>query len=466
MEGLATRVLVGSPTLHPLQFRTKPKPTHSLPSLKFPRSLPIPTKITTRASLRFTHSTTFQVPKSLALIHSPQANLRTKICCFFSRRSQGQAPKEEDRPKAKLGWGWLLVISVAFALLNFQGPFCRPALAAWDILPAAFTIRLQIRKLGRALKRLDRKMGKKEREKVRAWLDSVEPKIKQEMEEYLSEKPDPQLVEPKAKEVTQELVEAFPDLEPKAEGVENTMKEVYPYLESVGEEELVGNMAKLGVYIWVKAGDFKRAVKILDRMIEREPSKAQWIKLKEGLLKYAARREMKANRPQAAREYFEEFLELQPFNARVLQELAVAMHKIGQDAAMVNLVKERVQQAKKVKSEKDVYNMKLLLGNVYIVQGNLEEALKQYERLTRENPNDYKAYLAQGIIYSVLDRKDEAEEQFEKYYKVVPDSVPHEAFLDNIVVEAMAQGRKFFKEEKKEQLLRRRGKIRKALRRT
>ncbi|KAH9325598.1 hypothetical protein KI387_005776 [Taxus chinensis] len=136
----------------------------------------------------------------------------------------------------------------------------------------------------------------------------------------------------------------------------------------------------------------------------------------------------------------------------------MVMHKRGEDAAMVEMLEERLQRAQKLQLETEAYNIKLLLAHAYILQDNPEEALKQYQCLVDENPKDFRPYLCQGILYSVLGKNDEAEERFQIYRSRVPKHFPRHEFLDGVMMKAMTEGHKRYKERKKEEELLAQGK--------
>uniref|UniRef100_A0A0D6R4F8 Uncharacterized protein n=1 Tax=Araucaria cunninghamii TaxID=56994 RepID=A0A0D6R4F8_ARACU len=157
------------------------------------------------------------------------------------------------------------------------------------------------------------------------------------------------------------------------------------------------------------------------------------------------------DKPHEAKAIFQQILRRAPSNAHALQGLATVMHKLGEDDVMLKMVEELLQKAVEQKSVEEAYNMKLVLAHVYIVQDNLEEALKQYQHLIDENSKDFRPYLCQGIIYSVLGKKDKAEELFEKYLSFVPDSFSRHDFLNEIMLKVQTEAGKLSEERKKQE---------------
>ncbi|GMY18030.1 protein SLOW GREEN 1, chloroplastic [Fagus crenata] len=74
-----------------------------------------------------------------------------------------------------------------------------------------------------------------------------------------------------------------------------------------------------------------------------------------------------------------------------------------------------------------------LFENALLMDGvgkkNVDEALKSYQELAKEDPNDFRPYFCQGMIYRLLDRNVEAREQFTKYRQLSPKKFEVEGYL-------------------------------------
>ncbi|CAN6991039.1 unnamed protein product [Brassica rapa subsp. trilocularis] len=64
---------------------------------------------------------------------------------------------------------------------------------------------------------------------------------------------------------------------------------------------------------------------------------------------------------------------------------------------------------------KEVRDVRLIIACIEFLQKNVDEALKSYEQLTKEDPKEFRPYFCRGMIYSLLDNNAEAKEQFAKY---------------------------------------------------
>ncbi|PSS30263.1 Protein SLOW GREEN 1 like [Actinidia chinensis var. chinensis] len=105
-------------------------------------------------------------------------------------------------------------------------------------------------------------------------------------------------------------------------------------------------------------------------------------------------------------------------------------------AAVFEMLNKALEVARREKRVTEERNIRILIAQMHVVQGELEEGLKNFQILIDENPRDFRPYLCQGIIYGLLNKKKEAEEQFEIYRSLVPEEFPQRGFLDDIVLAA------------------------------
>ncbi|KAI5672849.1 hypothetical protein M9H77_13213 [Catharanthus roseus] len=129
------------------------------------------------------------------------------------------------------------------------------------------------------------------------------------------------------------------------------------------------------------------------------------------------------------------------------QGLAMVMHKNFEGPAVFEMLDKALEVARREKKVNEERNIRILIGQMYLVKGELEEALASFQALINENPRDFRPYLCQGIVYSLLDRKDEAKEQFEIYQSLVPEEFPQRQFLDDVVLAAKTESRQQLEKE-------------------
>ncbi|XP_024978590.1 protein SLOW GREEN 1, chloroplastic [Cynara cardunculus var. scolymus] len=195
-------------------------------------------------------------------------------------------------------------------------------------------------------------------------------------------------------------------------------------------------------HLKMKRGKTKEAIGYVERLIDVEPKEVEWRLLQ--ALCYEMIGEYSK-----AKSFFKKILKGRPLLLRALHGLAMLMHKNHEGPAvfeMLNKALEIAQQKEKVPEER---NIRILIAQMHVVKGELDDALKLFKDLIDENPRDFRPYLCQGIIYSLLDRKDEAEEQFSTYQSLLPDEFPERGFLDDVVLAAKTEIRQKRKNELK-----------------
>ncbi|KAL6219974.1 hypothetical protein ACLB2K_007732 [Fragaria x ananassa] len=127
--------------------------------------------------------------------------------------------------------------------------------------------------------------------------------------------------------------------------------------------------------------------------------------------------------------------------------LALVMHKRREGPAVFVMLDKALKIAHREKRVIEERNIRILIAQMHVVKGQLEEGLNLFQDLVTEDPRDFRPYLCQGIIYSLLDQKKEAAEQFEIYRALVPEEVSQKGFLDDVVLAAkMKPGEQLQKE--------------------
>ncbi|KAJ7956929.1 Protein SLOW GREEN 1 chloroplastic [Quillaja saponaria] len=148
-----------------------------------------------------------------------------------------------------------------------------------------------------------------------------------------------------------------------------------------------------------------------------------------------------------AKRLFKEILEERPLMLRALHGLALVMHKNLEGPAVFDMLNKALELARREKRVPEERNIGILIAQMHVVKGDLEEGLKRFQDLVNENPRDFRPYLCQGIIYSLLDKKTEAEEQFETYRALAPEEFPQRGFLDDVVLTAKTASQEQFQKE-------------------
>lgn len=197
---------------------------------------------------------------------------------------------------------------------------------------------------------------------------------------------------------------------------------------------------KVVLYGKMRRGKTKEAVKYVERLINEEPDEVEWRLLM--ALCYETMGQFST-----AKRLFKKILEERPLLLRALHGLALVMHKNHEGPAVLEMLNKALDTARREKRVTEERNIKILIAQMHVVKGELDEALKKFQDLVNENPRDFRPYLCQGIIYSLLDKKKEADGQFETYRALAPKEFPQRGFLDDVVLAAKTQSRERFQKE-------------------
>nr|XP_043618573.1 protein SLOW GREEN 1, chloroplastic [Erigeron canadensis] len=201
------------------------------------------------------------------------------------------------------------------------------------------------------------------------------------------------------------------------------------------------------VFHWkMKRGKTKEAVEYVERLIVIEPKEVEWRLLQ------ALCYEMIGDYGKA-KNLFRNILKERPLLLRALHGLAMVMHKNLEGPAVFEMLNKALEIARQRKKVSDERNIRILIAQMHVVKGELDDALKLFKDLINENPRDFRPYLCQGIIYSLLDKKEEAEEQFLTYQSLLPDEFPQRGFLDDVVLAAKREIRQRHKKGVKPEFL-------------
>ncbi|XP_052203857.1 protein SLOW GREEN 1, chloroplastic [Diospyros lotus] len=172
----------------------------------------------------------------------------------------------------------------------------------------------------------------------------------------------------------------------------------------------------------LEAGEDEEALEVLKKLVAAQPEETDWKFLMARLLN-------EMGKPKEAKEVFEEILKLNPLSFEALFENALLMDRCGEENAVITRLEEALRIAEDDKKAKEARDVRLIMAQIQFLQKNVDEALRSYEELAREDPNDFRPYFCKGMIYSLLDRNKEAKEEFAKYRELSPKKFEVEGYL-------------------------------------
>ncbi|KAJ8770002.1 hypothetical protein K2173_009085 [Erythroxylum novogranatense] len=169
-------------------------------------------------------------------------------------------------------------------------------------------------------------------------------------------------------------------------------------------------------------GEDGEALKVLERLVSEQPSEVEWKFLTARLLN-------EMGQTQNARQMFEEILQLNPLSFEALFENALLMDRCGEGQGVISRLQEALDIAQEENKVKEARDVRLIMAQIQFLQKNVDEALKSYDQLSKEDPSDFRPYFCRGMIYSLLDRNEEARDEFSKYRELSPRKFEVEGYL-------------------------------------
>ncbi|XP_059278688.1 protein SLOW GREEN 1, chloroplastic [Lycium ferocissimum] len=172
----------------------------------------------------------------------------------------------------------------------------------------------------------------------------------------------------------------------------------------------------------LEAGEDEESLKILRKLSSAQPENTEWKFLTARLLN-------EMGKVLEAREVFEEILSITPLSFEALFENALLMDRCGEGVKVLQRLEEALRIAEEENKVKEGRDVRFIMAQVQFLQKNVEEALRNYDELEKEDPKDFRPYFCKGMIYSLLDRNKEAREQFAKYRELSPKKFEVEGYL-------------------------------------
>ncbi|KAI3698471.1 hypothetical protein L2E82_42043 [Cichorium intybus] len=172
----------------------------------------------------------------------------------------------------------------------------------------------------------------------------------------------------------------------------------------------------------LEAGEDEESLKILKKLVSAQPENLDWKFLMARLLN-------EMGDVESARVALEEILTQNPLSFEALFENALLMDSCGEGEAVIKRLEKALEIAEEEKKEKEARDVRLIIAQVQFLQKNIDEALRSYDELLTEDPNDFRPYFCKGMIYSLMDKNDEAKVQFAKYRELSPKKFEVEGYL-------------------------------------
>lgn len=224
---------------------------------------------------------------------------------------------------------------------------------------------------------------------------------------------------PARAETQQVLSEELTSEEEKAQEKDFSSSALSEFVES--NSEAIQALKKL-LEQKLESGEDEESLKILKDLVSAQPDEWEWKILMARLLN-------EMGETQKAQSIFEEILSKNPLSFEALFENALLMDRNGEGEEVNRRLEEALKLAEEESKAKEARDVRLIIAQIQFLQKNVEEALRSYEELTKEDPDDFRPYFCKGMIYSLLDKNAEAAEQFAKYRELSPKKFDVEGYL-------------------------------------
>lgn len=172
----------------------------------------------------------------------------------------------------------------------------------------------------------------------------------------------------------------------------------------------------------LEAGEDEESLSILKSISSAQPDNLEWKFLLARLLNEMGKIE-------ESRDAFEEILSKNPLSFEALFENALLMDRSGEREAVMGRLQEALRVAEDEMKMKEARDVKFIMAQMQFLRKNVDEALRSYEELEREDPSDFRPYFCKGMIYSLMDKNVEARQQFAKYRELSPKKFEVEGYL-------------------------------------
>jgi tetratricopeptide (TPR) repeat protein len=140
-----------------------------------------------------------------------------------------------------------------------------------------------------------------------------------------------------------------------------------------------------------------------------------------------AQAQQKAGDFEGAAQTNRDLLTQQPTNPNALQGYVEGLVRKQKSTEALDVVQKAIATAKQMNQQQagsaDLPAIELVLGDVYLSQKRSADAMALYERLQKENPNDFRPVLAKGIVLSNEGKNAEALTQLKAADAMAPVQV-------------------------------------------
>lgn len=174
--------------------------------------------------------------------------------------------------------------------------------------------------------------------------------------------------------------------------------------------------ARLGLFS-LGQGDIKGIITPLEKLSKLNPEETRYAVL-------LAQAKQQAGDKEGAAQAYRTVLETKPGDISALQGMVALLLEQKRPEAAIGLLQESLDKAEKANkiepNSVDTIAVQVLLGSVYAKEKRYAQALSTYDKLIKNNPKDFRPFLAKAMVLKDQGKTEEAQPLFEKANSLAP----------------------------------------------
>jgi tetratricopeptide (TPR) repeat protein len=174
-------------------------------------------------------------------------------------------------------------------------------------------------------------------------------------------------------------------------------------------------LAKL-LEIRLQQRDFQKAIVPLERLVELHPEQIQY-------RIFLAKAKLELKDSTAAEAIYRQILQQEPANLGALSGIVSLFLQQKKSPMAISFVEQILQETKTKNIEIDRTAVELLLAEIYGQQKIDDQAFAIYDRLIKEQPEDFRPLLSKALLLQQQGKEIESQEIFEKVMAIAPKEI-------------------------------------------
>ena len=170
-------------------------------------------------------------------------------------------------------------------------------------------------------------------------------------------------------------------------------------------------------FIRLGQGDIKAIITPLEKLSKLNPEETRYAVL-------LAQAKQQAGDNEGAAQAYRTVLETKPGDLPALQGMVALLLEQKRPEAAIGLLEESLGKAEKANkiepNSVDTTAVQVLLGSVYAKEKRYAQALSTYDKVIKNDPKDFRPFLAKAMVLKDQGKTEEAQPLFEKANSLAP----------------------------------------------